>query len=65
MEKGKIKGAETVKGGESHKKTLTSAGVPKSIQKKLKKLLTLKKGKKNKQNLIKNVKKQVNFLGQI
>ena len=44
VEKGKIKGAERVNGGKSHGKTLTSAGVPKTVQKNVKKTADFKKG---------------------
>ncbi len=43
VEKGKIKGAERVTGGKSHGKTLSSAGVPKSVQKNVKKTSDFKK----------------------
>ncbi|OJT53933.1 MULTISPECIES: hypothetical protein [Bacillus subtilis group] len=43
VEKGKIKGAERVTGGKSHNKTLDSAGVPKTVQKNVKKTSDFKK----------------------
>ncbi|RPJ93991.1 hypothetical protein CW357_17725 [Rummeliibacillus sp. TYF005] len=61
VEKGKIKGAETVKGGKSHNKTLTSAGVPKSIQKKVKETSDFKKGKEKQAKLDKERKEASKF----
>lgn len=44
VEKGKVKGVESVDGSKSHGKTLGSAGVPKDIQKKARNLKDYKKG---------------------
>ena len=52
VEKGKVKGVESVDGSKSHGKTLDSAGVPKDIQKKARNLKDYKKG----QNDLKKMK---------
>ncbi|PKG29554.1 hypothetical protein CWS20_06665 [Cytobacillus horneckiae] len=57
VEKGKVKGAERVTGGKSHKKTLDSAGVPKSVQKNVKKTADFKKGLEKQEKLDKERKK--------
>ncbi|MFS2174215.1 hypothetical protein [Priestia megaterium] len=57
VEKGKIKGAERVNGGKSHKKTLDSAGVPKSVQKNVKKTADFKKGLEKQKKLDKERQK--------
>ncbi|CAA3719147.1 hypothetical protein NST92_19370 [Bacillus sp. FSL R5-0586] len=44
VEKGRIKGAERLTGGKSHGKTLDSAGVPKKVQKNVKKTKDWKRG---------------------
>ncbi|MCM3046919.1 hypothetical protein [Bacillus altitudinis] len=43
VNKGKVNGVETVTGKKSHGKTLTSAGVPKSVQKNVKKTKDFKR----------------------
>jgi len=61
VEKGKIKGAERVNGGVSHKKTLDSAGVPKSVQKNVKKTADFKKGLEKQKKLDKERKEVSKF----
>ncbi|MEB7773559.1 hypothetical protein [Kurthia gibsonii] len=57
VQKGKINGAERVTGGKSHGKTLTSAGVPKSVQKNVKKTKDFQKGVDKQEKLDKERKK--------
>ncbi|MEK9200330.1 MULTISPECIES: hypothetical protein [Bacillales] len=61
VEKGSIKGAETVKGGESHNKTLSSAGVPKTVQKKVKETSEYKRALEKQKKLDKERDKASKF----
>ncbi|MFH7407568.1 hypothetical protein, partial [Pseudomonas syringae group genomosp. 7] len=61
VEKGKIRGAERVNGGKSHKKTLDSAGVPKSVQKNVKKTADFKRGLEKQKELDKERQKMSKY----
>lgn len=57
VEKGKVKGAERVTGGKSHKKTLNSSNVPKAVQKNVKSTADFKKALEKQKKLDKERKK--------
>lgn len=61
VEKGSIKGAERLTGGKSHGKTLDSAGVPNTVQKKLKATADWEKGLEKQEKLDKERAKASNF----
>ncbi|KAF1679225.1 hypothetical protein [Bacillus sp. SKDU12] len=61
VEKGKVKGAERVTGGKSHNKTLDSAGVPKTVQKNVKKTSDFKKALEKQKKLDKERKEVSEF----
>lgn len=62
VEKGSVKGVESVDGTPSHGKTLGQAGVPNDIQKKVRQLNDYKKGKKDLDNM-KKAKSQIRAKG--